>query len=259
MRRPSGEPDQPGGGPFRFESVDADGYDRTHAGYAAEAVRWLAGSTGLRDRVVVDLAAGTGKLTWRLVEQVSRVLAIEPADNMLARLAWAVPDAFAVRGTAERLPLADGSVDCVTVGGSFHLFEPERAVAEIARVLRAAGILAVFWKVYDMTAAVQVRMDAIARPYLDQKGHAIHRADPEWSAALVQSDHFGPLRVRTFPNDQTIRAGDLATVLATSTDIAWLPAADQRALLEEVDRMARGLPAYVRLPCTTEVHVYFRK
>jgi SAM-dependent methyltransferase len=111
-------------------------------GKIAELIaRWQA-------RDVIDLAAGTGKLTRILVEHAN-VTAIEPVDGMRAVLAREVPGARVISGTAEAIPLDDESVDAVFVAEAFHWFDLARAPAEIARVLRPGAHLAVLWNRLD--------------------------------------------------------------------------------------------------------------
>ena len=128
-----------------FGSV-ADVYDRARPGYPDEAVRWLVGDAPRR---VLDLAAGTGKLTRSLVAAGHDVVAVEPAEEMLAHLRAAVPAAEALVGTAEAIPLPDASVDAVTVAQAFHWFDPPAALREIARVLRPDGALGLVWNTRD--------------------------------------------------------------------------------------------------------------
>src|SRR5262245_3773492 len=110
----------------------AEVYERARPGYPEDAARWLAGAD---PRDVVDLAAGTGKLTRSLVALGHRVTAVEPLPEMLAQLRTAVPEAVAVTGSAESMPLADGAIDVVTVAQAFHWFDQAAALREIARVL----------------------------------------------------------------------------------------------------------------------------
>jgi ubiquinone/menaquinone biosynthesis C-methylase UbiE len=124
----------------------AEAYERGRPGWPAAAVAALLERWGARD--VVDLAAGTGKLTRILVEHAA-VTAIEPVDGMRAVLERSVPAARVLVGTAEAIPLPDESVDAVFVAEAFHWFDLERAPAEIARVLRPGGRLAVLWNNLD--------------------------------------------------------------------------------------------------------------
>ncbi|HET7568905.1 MAG TPA: class I SAM-dependent methyltransferase [Gaiellaceae bacterium] len=132
-----------------FETV-AEQYERARPLYADAAVDWIAERLGLGARArVLDLAAGTGKLTRQLVARGFDVVAVEPGDEMRGVLERVVPGVEARFGTAEEIPLPDGSVDAVTVGQAFHWFEPERAFAELRRVLRPGGGFALLWNQWD--------------------------------------------------------------------------------------------------------------
>ena len=110
-----------------------------------------AGSSGEEPRDVVDLGAGTGKLTRSLVALGHRVTAVEPLPEMIAHLRAAVPGVTAVEGGAEAIPLDAASADVVTVAQAFHWFDHGPALREIARVLRPGGRIALVWNVRDET------------------------------------------------------------------------------------------------------------
>ena len=98
---------------------------------------------------VLDLGAGTGKLTTRLVERGLKVVAVDPIPEMLELLSNSLPDTPALLGTAEEIPLPDDSVDAVLVAQAWHWFDTERAVKEVARVLRPGGRLGLVWNARD--------------------------------------------------------------------------------------------------------------
>ena len=129
----------------------AAAYERGRPSYPPEAIDWLLApsekSRAAHD--VLDLAAGTGKLTARLVERGLNVVAVDPIPEMLEILRRALPDTRALVGTAEQIPLPDDSVDAVLVAQAWHWFDVDRAVAEIARVLRPHGRLGVVWNTRD--------------------------------------------------------------------------------------------------------------
>src|SRR5262245_9960869 len=124
----------------------ADAYERARPGYPADAVLWLVGETPCD---VVDLGAGTGKLTRSLAALGHHVVAVEPLPEMLDQLRAAVAGVTAVAGTAESMPLPDGSADVVACAPAFHWFDHDPALAEIARVLRPGGQIALVWNVRD--------------------------------------------------------------------------------------------------------------
>jgi ubiquinone/menaquinone biosynthesis C-methylase UbiE len=123
----------------------ADAYDRARPGWPREAIAAAFERFGLDPggAAVVDLAAGTGRLTRELLALGASVTAVEPVDEMRARIAGAT----AVSGTAEDIPLPDASQDAVFVGEAFHWFDAGRAVPELARVLRPRGGVAIMWNV----------------------------------------------------------------------------------------------------------------
>ena len=128
----------------------AAAYERGRPSYPPEAIDWLLAPTDNWDaHDVLDLGAGTGKLTTRLVERGLHVIGVDPIAEMLDMLRTALPDTPALLGSAEQIPLPDNAVDAVLVAQAWHWFDPERAVAEIARVLRPGGRLGVLWNTRD--------------------------------------------------------------------------------------------------------------
>ena len=139
-------------------SAVAAAYDRGRPEYPEDAVRWLAGE---EPRDVVDLAAGTGKLTRVLVRLGHRVTAVEPLPEMLDQLRAAVPQASAVVGKAESMPLPDASADAVLAAQAYHWFDHPAALAEIARVLRPGGTLGVLWNMRDESVGWVARLSEL--------------------------------------------------------------------------------------------------
>lgn len=121
----------------------ADTYVRGRPDYPPQVADWLTGTLGLNaDKTVIDLGAGTGKFTGRLVATGAQVIAVEPVPEMLEKLSAALPDVLAVSGTATDLPLPNASVDVVVCAQAFHWFASPEALSEIARVLKPGGKLA---------------------------------------------------------------------------------------------------------------------
>jgi SAM-dependent methyltransferase len=127
----------------------ADQYDRSRPGYPADAVRWLV--DGAQDGVpsrVLDLGAGTGRLAVAVASLGHDVIAVEPDEGMRSVAEGRLPGRTRV-GSAESIPLEDASVDTVLAGQAYHWFDPERAIPEIARVLRPGGRLGIVWNIRD--------------------------------------------------------------------------------------------------------------
>ncbi|HEY0277791.1 MAG TPA: class I SAM-dependent methyltransferase [Solirubrobacterales bacterium] len=124
----------------------ADAYERARPSYPDEAVDWLLPEGA---RTVLDVGAGTGKLTRAQVARGLNVIAVEPIDEMRATLESTLPEVRALKGTAEEIPLPDASVDVITVAQAWHWVDVERATAEAARVLKPGGTLALIWNRRD--------------------------------------------------------------------------------------------------------------
>lgn len=136
----------------------ANAYERGRPSYPPEAIDWLL-PTKARD--VLDLGAGTGKLTTRLVERGLDVVAVDPVVEMLETLRDALPDTPALVGTAEQIPLPDNSVDTVLVAQAWHWFDAGRAVSEVVRVLRPGGRLGLVWNTRDERLGWVKELDGI--------------------------------------------------------------------------------------------------
>ncbi len=214
-----------------FELV-ADVYERARPQYPAEAVAWIVGELDLREgRTVLDLGAGTGKLTRALVETGARVIAVEPGEAMLGELRRVLPDVEALLGGAEAIPLGDDSVDAVTVGQAFHWFRHDEAVPELHRVLRPGGAVALVWNSRDQARPLQRTISELIKPFIPAGRPPVgHSAN-----ALEQSDLFGPVEKRTFPFVQRLDADGVADRIASVSFVAAAPA-DVRA---ELDRKLR--------------------
>ena len=151
----------------------AEAYERGRPSYPPEAVERLAGALGLdAGSEVLDLAAGTGKLTRLLLPRFARVVAVDPSDGMLDVLRAELPEAEVRTGTAASIPLPDGAVDAVFVAEAFHWFGTEAVCREIARVLRPGGGLGLLWNRDDWTPfAWRARFDALTKPLPRRGGH----------------------------------------------------------------------------------------
>lgn len=217
--------------------AEAAAYERGRPSYPPDAIDWLL-PRGARD--VLDLGAGTGKLTTRLVERGLRVVAVDPIPEMLDVLAGALPDTPALLGTAEEIPLPDNSVDAVLVAQAWHWFDPERAVKEVARVLRPGGRLGLVWNtrderlgwVKDLGRAIGHEHDpfssevALPEPFADVERHQVEWTSyltPQALIDLVASRSYcitSPAEVRTRTLDRVRDLLKTHPALANSTGLA---------------------------------------
>ena len=232
----------------------ADAYERARPSYAPEAIDWLVARTGLgADRGVVDLGAGTGKLTRALVATGARVVAVEPVHEMRAKLVEALPDVEALEGTAEAMPVAVGSADVVAVGQAFHWFRHEEALPEIARVLKTDAWLALLWNTRDARHPVQHGIEGLLRAY--------HAPDTPlarefaWRDALQASPLFAPFEKHTVSNPQFLTRDGLRDRIASASFVAAMPEAEREALLGRVVALVEGLAEPFPFPYVTEVYL----
>jgi SAM-dependent methyltransferase len=238
----------------------ADEYERHRPGWPPEAVDRALGELGLGpEATLVDLAAGTGKLTRALVARAARVVAVEPSDNMLRRLRELVPEAEAVAGTADAIPLDDRAADGVLVAEAFHWFATPEAVAEIARVLRPGGGLALLWNLYDWRddGPWSERVAAVLGEHLTPAVRAIDRNRPETWRAAFDGAPFEPFQQFDVPHELRTDVDGLVAHVGTWSHTRALDD-DARAAfsdaLAEVLRRDHPAPGDVAIRLNTQVH-----
>ena len=215
--------DERRGPPSSFAKV-ADAYERGRPGYPEEAVRWLAGDAACD---VVDLGAGTGKLTRGLVALGHRVTAVEPLAEMRAELEAALAGVTALAGSAESIPLSDASADVVVCGQAFHWFDHASALPEIARVLRTGGgRLALVWNSRDDRDPWMARLSAIIGNETVQ--------ETDVYPVLQSSGLFGPVEISEFAFEQVLDRDGLLDLVLSRSYCAKLPPADREPVLEAV-------------------------
>jgi SAM-dependent methyltransferase len=225
-------------------------YERGRPGWPPEVVE-LAGVPATA--TVVDLAAGTGKLTRLLVAAFARIVAVEPSDAMRSVLERACPEADALAGTAQEIPLADASVDAVFVAQAFHWFDDSRALAEIVRVLRAGGSLVVMWNEpagpFEPSVADAERLlnEHVPQGFLGYDPLDLgspRYASGAWRAAFATTP-FEPLQEAVLPNPQRLDREGLVAFYASMGWFADLPDAERLPLLDRV-RSLLGAGEYRR-------------
>jgi SAM-dependent methyltransferase len=225
-------------------SVEA--YERGRPEYPAAVIEYVVGLLP-PGAAVLDLAAGTGKLTRPLLAAGLQVVAVEPVAEMRAALP---PEARALDGTAEAIPLDDGSLDGVTVGQAFHWFDGDAALAEIARVLRPGGLLALIWNRRGEDDPVNAAIEALVGPY--RADTPSHRESP-WRAAFERTTRFDSLVEEVFDNVLEQDADGLEARVGSISFIAALDEGERSAVLERARAIAG--PGTVTIPYRTEVQV----
>jgi SAM-dependent methyltransferase len=227
-------------------------YERGRPDYADAAVDLLLAELGAPARVL-DVGAGTGKLTRPLLARGLEVVAVEPAAAMRETLARRAPAAELHAASAEELPLPDGSVDAVVAGQAFHWFATAAALAEFARVLRPAGRLGLVWNRRDLEQPLQRAIGALLAPY----EHAAPRyASDAWRAAFTDEAPFALAAEHRIPHMQALDADGLAARVLSISFMAALPEDAQRAVEQRVRELA---PEPVELRYVTELFVYARR
>ena len=234
-----------------------EAYERGRPGYPPEVVN-ISGMPS--PATVLDLGAGTGKLTRLLVSKFVRVVAIEPDDQMRRRLTALCPEAEALAGSAEQIPLPNDSVDAVFAAQSFHWFANEPALAEIARILRPRGTLVLLWNLpAGRTEPSLAAVEQLLQPHwpkgwdlpldlgLSGSGHG----SDDWRLAFAQSV-FEELQETRLPNPQTVHPEELVAFFGSMGWIATLPDEERLSLLEKVRALLTATE--YRLPWQTRVY-----
>jgi ubiquinone/menaquinone biosynthesis C-methylase UbiE len=233
-----------------FEEV-AELYERVRPSYPEEAVEWLAHQLGVGgDSTVLDLGAGTGKLTRLFVGRVERVIAVEPGPAMLAELRRVVPEAEAMLGAAEAIPLDDDSVDAVVCGQSFHWFRRDEAAREIQRVLRPGGGLGLIWNTRDREDPLQAQVTKLLEPFVPPGREAL----PTTASRFV-AEVFGDLAKAEFRFEQELDADALAGRILSISFVAAADEARRGELEWQLRALASAHGGRVRFRYRTEVYV----
>jgi SAM-dependent methyltransferase len=234
----------------------AAAYAEQRPDYAEAAVRWaLERAPGPR---VLDLGAGTGKLTAMLDALDAEVTAVEPDPAMLTELRRALPAVNALPGSAEAIPLPDSSVDAVLAGQALHWFDMPVAGPEIARVLAPGGILAGLWNVIDNRVDWVADLDRVS-------GSAAMATLSSWRAeaadahlpGIEQAGTFGTPEHAEFPHGQRRTAGSLVATIATHSRLLVMPEQEREATLSRIRAFLASRPETARgeftLPLVTGV------
>lgn len=235
-------------------------YERARPGYPDAAVDAIALACGIGPGTrVLDLACGTGKFTRPLLALGAAVTGADPVDAMLRQLRAQLPQVPVARSAAEALPFAAGCFDAVCVAQGFHWFDGDAALAQIARVLRPGGALALLWNVRDTSVAWVAALNQIFARYEGDVA-TLRFWRGAWKPAFERTALFTPFTSSEFPYEQVLtRAGVIERIRSVSF-IATLPDAERARVVRDVeaildaDPLTRGSDRIV-LPYRTELYV----
>jgi SAM-dependent methyltransferase len=181
-------------------------------------------------RRVLDLGAGTGMLTRHLLARGAEVIAAEPVAGMRTVLRDAHPAALTVAARAEALPLPDGTVDAVTVAQAFHWFDADAALAEMHRVLRPGGLVAVLFNIRDLDDPLQAELDEQLRA---DRGDTPSWASRDWDAALRDAAGFAPPEEHAEAHVHHLDGDGFVARVASVSFVARLPEDRRQQVLRE--------------------------
>ena len=240
----------------------AEDYEATRPGWPLEPFTQVLEHFRVRERPdVVDIAAGTGKVTRTLARFAGTIVAVEPDPELRALMQRVLPEVEVLAGTAEELPLAPGSRDVACAGQAFHWFDLDRAFAEIARVLRPGGIVIAGWNVPTDDGSWY---DAVIE-YLETKNPAhLPASDRDWQAALASPSGYEGFYEATFRHEQPCSYDAFARLLGTQSAIARLAPERRAALIEEARAVAVEQGAFdanglAAIPWRCELYALRRK
>lgn len=230
-----------------FDAVAAE-YEQHRPEYPSAALAWAAERVDLGPgKRVLDVGAGTGKLTRGLLALGADVVAVEPGPALLAELRQALPDVEAHAGTAEAIPLPDAGVDAAVAGQAYHWFDPALAVPELHRVLRPGGGVALFWNWWDLRDPLQLRL-----------GELLGFARRATFGVLPGEPHFVELDRTTIESVHVTTPDALVGRIATTSALLAADPAQRRTLLDQARAIASARGEQLALPQLTYVLAFRR-
>jgi ubiquinone/menaquinone biosynthesis C-methylase UbiE len=232
-----------------FES-GSDTYERARPSYPPAVIAHLVATTGITaGSRVLDLAAGTGKLTRPLVALGAACVAVEPSPSMREVFALAVPGAPLIGGIAEQAPVASSAMDAVVVGQAFHWFDPDAALAEMARVLLPRGWLALVWNERDESDPIVTEMVRISK----WDTHAPYPVGRDYGQVIGTCRRFGPAERTKVPFVQELDRTTFVDQVASRSYVQVMPEPERRALLDRVAGFASTLTEPIGMPYISDL------
>ncbi len=226
--------------------VGAKAYVRGRPSYPSEAVEWVVSVCDITaTSVVVDVGAGTGKFTRLLHPFTPHVIAIEP----VAAMREACADLDVRDGTAEAIPLPDTSVDALVCATAFHWFDGPRALAEMYRILKPAGVLCMLWNTWDRSAGVSVALDPLIEAH---RGTAPKHSARLWKKVFDETDLFTPLKHKAFAHTHILTPAEMLDRVMSISFVAALEESTRNKVSERAqDIIAQHKDIFC--PYTTDI------
>jgi SAM-dependent methyltransferase len=228
----------------------SDVYERGRPGYPRALIDFLLQAIGERPApLVLDIAAGTGKLTRQMTQAGARCVAVEPSASMLQVLRSTTPEAAALAGSAEALPIANASVDLVTVAQAFHWFDVDRSVNEMKRVLRPGGLVAIVWNQRDDTV-----------PWIAELGRTIdpsslsprHNGE-SFGQAVEDLQAMGGFDHCSFRHEVEMSKGQIEEMVASRSYVRVLDEPRRQGVLDRVRHLVSTMPEPISVMYNTHV------
>jgi ubiquinone/menaquinone biosynthesis C-methylase UbiE len=233
---------------------DMSVYERGRPSYPADAVDWLVDGLQIGPgKVVVDLAAGTGKFTRLLLPTGADVLAVEPSSGMREEFGGAVPGVDVLEGSASSIPLGDASVDAVTVAQAFHWFDVAAATAELARVVKPGGGIGLIWNERDAREPWVAELSRVIRWDRRAEYRVPYTVEQDWQQVFAERAHPRFRRLERFDTTyvQPIDTETLVLRVLSTSYIAASSEEEQSRIEREVRAVVAGFPDEYELPYVT--------
>ncbi len=247
--RPTADPRLAELGRVGFET-GSETYERARPDYPAAAVDHIVATAGIIGGTrVLDLAAGTGKLTRQLRARGAVCVAVEPSASMRQVFRRVLPGTPTIGGTAEMVPVAGDSMDAVVVAQAFHWFDSPRALAEIARVLHPKGWLALIWNERDESDPMMAELVRVSKWDRSQP----YPVGKDFGELIARSRLFEPVERTKFGFVQSVDRSRFVEQVASRSYVRVMSEEDRRSLLAEVAELGATLDEPIPMPYTTDL------
>jgi SAM-dependent methyltransferase len=229
--------------------AQAGAYQRGRPNYSDEAIDWMLKGIAPGARIL-DLAAGTGKLTTQLLDRGYDVVAVEPVDEMRHELSVVAPGAEVLAGAAEEIPLPDSSVDAILIAQAFHWFDERAAMVELTRVVRRRGRLALIWNERDDSVPWMAGLTTI----LHSKVTVPYDRDRDWPAIIDKPGTFTRVENHRGSFHHMIDTETLVARVASTSYIGAMSVEDRAPFLERTRSLVAGFPQPFEMPYVSDAY-----